>query len=357
MPATVPAFDLYAELGLDRSASPEAVEAAYRRLIKQHHPDRAGDAGVERSKRLNVAHAWLRDPVRREAYDNARATPIVGVPAWPPSPYAGWTAQGASRRADGAERGERSHEAGFNPNPDQQYAARPQRPAAPAAGQASASGHRYARADLRRPSNDADFARQERVLARRLLGLLAVAVAISIAIGALQNGGSILGRRQPALPPPVLGTSEPTVRIGTVAQPGSPAATSTVAATLKPNAILEGNHPYWTGTGIEVTAGERLRISASGQILWDPTVREPTVGPEGASWTPDNVASPDEFLFQQSPIASLIGEVNGKMFWIGASQDITAPASGELKLAMNERWVAGSWDDNQGSWSIVVERE
>jgi len=45
------------------------------------------------------------------------------------------------------------------------------------------------------------------------------------------------------------------------------------------------------------------------------------------------------------------------MFWIGAAQDLSAPATGELKLAMNERWVAGSWDDNQGSWSIVVERK
>jgi hypothetical protein len=138
---------------------------------------------------------------------------------------------------------------------------------------------------------------------------------------------------------------------------GTPTPTPTSAPTLQPNVILQGDHPYWSGTGIRVTAGERLRISASGQILWDPTVREPTVGPEGASWTPDNVASPDEFLFQQSPIASLIGEVGETMFWIGATQEITAPASGELKVAMNERWLDDAWDDNQGSWAIVVERE
>ena len=68
VPATIPDFDLYAELGLDQSASAEAIETAYRTLIKQHHPDRAGQTGVERSKRLNVAHAWLRDPVRRAEY-------------------------------------------------------------------------------------------------------------------------------------------------------------------------------------------------------------------------------------------------------------------------------------------------
>ncbi len=182
-------------------------------------------------------------------------------------------------------------------------------------------------------------------------------MAIAVAVGAVQNGGAILGGRQPELPP-IAAASERAIPNASDATPSpTDAATPTIAVTLKPDAVLEGNHPYWSGTGIHVTAGERLRITASGQILWDPTVREPTVGPEGASWTPDNVASPDEFLFQQSPIASLIGEVGGKMFWVGSSQEITAPASGELKLAMNERWVDGAWDDNQGSWAIVVERE
>src|SRR4051794_817537 len=84
MSATIPAFDLYAELGLDDTASPEAIEAAYRALIKRHHPDRAGESGVERSKRLNVAHAWLRDPVRRDTYDRTRA--IAAFPPAPPAP-------------------------------------------------------------------------------------------------------------------------------------------------------------------------------------------------------------------------------------------------------------------------------
>lgn len=181
------------------------------------------------------------------------------------------------------------------------------------------------------------------------MSLAAVALVISLAIGAVQNGDVILGRR-PSTPFPTLAAAGHATPTPTEAAP-SP------TTVLKPDAILEGTHPYWSGTGIHVTAGEHLHITASGQITWDPTVREPTVGPEGASWTPDNVASPEDFLFQQSPIASLIGEVGDTMFWIGASQEITAPASGELKLAMNERWVAGSWDDNRGSWAIVVERQ
>jgi hypothetical protein len=184
-----------------------------------------------------------------------------------------------------------------------------------------------------------------------------MAIAIAGAVGFLQNAGAILGRRQADPARIVALASELAVPITTTIPSHSETVAATVAVTPKPDAILEGNHPFWTGTGISVKAGARLRITASGQILWDPAVREPTVGPEGASWTPDNVASPEEFLFQQSPIASLIGQVGGKMFWIGASQEITAPASGELKLAMNERWVVGAWDDNQGSWSIVVERE
>src|SRR5690242_21463550 len=77
MSAAIPSFDLYAELGVHESASPEAIEAAYRALIKQHHPDRAGQSGVERSKRLNIAQAWLRDPGRRADYDRARQEQIL----------------------------------------------------------------------------------------------------------------------------------------------------------------------------------------------------------------------------------------------------------------------------------------
>ena len=79
MPAPlVPDDDLYARLELELDASPEAIELAWRALLKQHHPDVAGDgaAALERAKRINVAHDWLADPSLRARYDRERA----GVP-------------------------------------------------------------------------------------------------------------------------------------------------------------------------------------------------------------------------------------------------------------------------------------
>jgi len=49
----------YAALGLKPGASPANVDEAYRRLIKQHHPDRAGGDG-NRAAEINRAYTLLR---------------------------------------------------------------------------------------------------------------------------------------------------------------------------------------------------------------------------------------------------------------------------------------------------------
>jgi hypothetical protein len=69
---TLPADDLYARLEIAVDASPEVIELAWRSLLRQHHPDVAGEAGLERSKRINVAHDWLSDPDLRARYDRER---------------------------------------------------------------------------------------------------------------------------------------------------------------------------------------------------------------------------------------------------------------------------------------------
>ena len=68
-----------------------AIEAAYRRLVKQHHPDVARSDDFERIKRLNPAREWLTDLDRRRRYDVSRGfTPtsmtahLPGIPAGPP---------------------------------------------------------------------------------------------------------------------------------------------------------------------------------------------------------------------------------------------------------------------------------
>lgn len=75
---TLPVDDLYARLGVPRDASPEAIEVAWRALLRQHHPDVAGPAALELAKRINVAHDWLSDPDLRRRYDRERATGVRG---------------------------------------------------------------------------------------------------------------------------------------------------------------------------------------------------------------------------------------------------------------------------------------
>ena len=51
------AYDPHAVLGLEAAATAEEVKAAFRRLAREHHPDRGGD--VERFQRVQAAHDAL----------------------------------------------------------------------------------------------------------------------------------------------------------------------------------------------------------------------------------------------------------------------------------------------------------
>lgn len=65
------ATDLYRELGVSKSATPEEIRKAYRKLAVQWHPDRnQGKPEAEtKFKTLNNAYQVLADPKRRSLYD------------------------------------------------------------------------------------------------------------------------------------------------------------------------------------------------------------------------------------------------------------------------------------------------
>ncbi|KPV74422.1 uncharacterized protein RHOBADRAFT_44912 [Rhodotorula graminis WP1] len=77
----------YALLSLSPSATPEQVRAAYLRLAKDRHPDRAPPEQREAAKRafqdLAAAYRVLSDPALRRAYDASLARPS---PPPPPPP-------------------------------------------------------------------------------------------------------------------------------------------------------------------------------------------------------------------------------------------------------------------------------
>jgi DnaJ-class molecular chaperone len=64
-----PAIDLYAVLGVTRSATGAEIRRAYRQLALKHHPDRAGAASAETFARIAEAYRMLSEPTARTAYD------------------------------------------------------------------------------------------------------------------------------------------------------------------------------------------------------------------------------------------------------------------------------------------------
>ena len=63
--------DYYELLGVQRGADDASIKAAYRRLAKEHHPDRKNGCkeSEARFKAINEAYDVLKDPQKRAAYD------------------------------------------------------------------------------------------------------------------------------------------------------------------------------------------------------------------------------------------------------------------------------------------------
>ena len=129
-------FDPYKELEVDLAASPETIDAAWKALLKRHHPDRAQDPPVAlaKAKRLNQAHDFLADPARRAAYDlerirRARAPepPTASNPAGPgatrPRPSQSATPGPAATEAAGSAETRRSSTRHDGPAPSPRLAA------------------------------------------------------------------------------------------------------------------------------------------------------------------------------------------------------------------------------------------
>lgn len=81
----MPERDYYEVLGIPRNATPDQVKRAYRKLAKQHHPDRnPGDKTAEsRFKEVQAAYEVLSDPEKRKLYDQFGHTGARG-------PAGGW---------------------------------------------------------------------------------------------------------------------------------------------------------------------------------------------------------------------------------------------------------------------------
>lgn len=62
--------DYYETLGVDKSASQDEIQKAYRKLARKHHPDVNKDPDSEtKFKEIGEAYAVLKDPEKRKKYD------------------------------------------------------------------------------------------------------------------------------------------------------------------------------------------------------------------------------------------------------------------------------------------------
>ncbi|MCP4165858.1 MAG: molecular chaperone DnaJ [Chloroflexi bacterium] len=72
--------DYYEILSVDRNASAEDVKRAYRRMVKQYHPDiYKGDDADHRIKEINEAYEILSNPEKRGAYDRFGHAGVQGA--------------------------------------------------------------------------------------------------------------------------------------------------------------------------------------------------------------------------------------------------------------------------------------
>jgi hypothetical protein len=126
----------------------------------------------------------------------------------------------------------------------------------------------------------------------------------------------------------------------------------------------------WVSTGIVVTRGQHLAISANGTVQTAPIpdfhvpgVFKSSSGPAGQTDNPTCGEVTDGFdratfdatgpcAIDEAYFGELVGRIGTTKFVIGAGTDVVAPRSGVLELAANDLTL--TYFDNNGSFTVFV---
>src|SRR5476651_2732131 len=102
-PMAVQFKDYYETLGVAKTATPDEIKQAFRKLARIHHPDVAKNkiAGEAKFKEINEAYEVLSDPDKRRRYDELGAN---------------WQEAGGGPSATGDSRRGRAHPPGGEPD-------------------------------------------------------------------------------------------------------------------------------------------------------------------------------------------------------------------------------------------------
>lgn len=90
--------DYYEVLGVKKDASADELKKAFRKAAIEHHPDRGGDEA--KFKEVNEAYEVLKDPSKRQRYDQFGHAGVGGNGAAGGNPFAGFGGQGQEMHFD-----------------------------------------------------------------------------------------------------------------------------------------------------------------------------------------------------------------------------------------------------------------
>lgn len=101
----------------------------------------------------------------------------------------------------------------------------------------------------------------------------------------------------------------------------------------------------WTDSGLDISAGDRIRFAASGRVNLSPSL---TSGPEGV-----NIADPGKMIPNRPTggLIAVIGDDNDDFIFIGRAAELVAERSGRLFLMVNE----DNLDDNSGAFTVRIQ--